>query len=265
MRLRLANGLSIAYRTRGAGPAILLMHPVGARGAFWDAVIAELEGEFRLIAPDFRGHGDSDASADDFKLGDLAADMAELLRAAGQPPAVAVGCSMGGMVAQALACEAPELRRGFVIANTAHRRDDAGRATMEQRASQAEKGMPTVLNTTLSRWFDAPTLVAKPELAARAKNWLLEADPVVHARAWRAIRDLNYAERLKANKTPALAIAGLRDQSTPVAAMRAMANDIPRCGYREIDSGHLAPLEEPALFAALLREFAGGLAQGQQR
>lgn len=259
MRFRLSNGLSIAYRTRGVGRTILLLHPVGLRGEFWDAVIRELENEFRLIAPDTRGHGDSDVPAGPFSLDDLATDFAELLRAVGQPPAIVVGCSMGGMAAQALACCAPELLRGFVIANTAHRRDDQGRATMEQRALQAEKGMPIVLNTTLSRWFDAPTLVGKPELVARARDWLLEADPVVHAHSWRAIRDLNYAERLKANRLPALAIAGLRDQSTPVAAMHAMARDIPHCAIREIDSGHLAPLEEPAAFAAILRDFAGKL------
>ena len=260
MRFRLSNGLSIAYRTRGAGRPIVLLHPVGLRGAFWDGVIAELEGECRLIAPDFRGHGDSDAPATGFGLDDLASDIVELLRAVGQPPALVVGCSMGGMVAQAIGCLAPAVARGIVIANTAHLRNEQGRATMEQRALQAEKGMPIVLPTTLSRWFDAQTMVARPELVARARDWLIEADPVVHAWSWRAIRDLNYAERLKSLTIPALAIAGLRDQSTPVAAMQAMARDIPHCAYREIDSGHLAPLEEPARFAALLREFMGGLA-----
>lgn len=259
MRFRTSSGLSIAYRSRGVGRTMLLLHPVGLRGAFWDGVIRELEGDYRLIAPDFRGHGDSDAADGPFSLDDLAADVAELLRAVGQPPAIVAGCSMGGMVAQALACRAPDLLRGFVIANTAHRRDEQRRATMEHRAVQAEKGMPIVLNTTLSRWFDAPSLIAKPELVARARDWLLEADPVVHAHAWRAIRDLDTAERLKANRVPALAIAGLRDQSTSVADMHAMAHDIPHCAIREIDCGHLAPLEEPQAFAAILREFAGRL------
>jgi 3-oxoadipate enol-lactonase len=260
MRFKLSNGLSIAYRTRGVGRTIVLLHPVGVRGAFWDDVVRELESDYRLIVPDARGHGDSDASSKPFDLDDLASDIAELLRAVGHPPAVVVGCSMGGMVAQAIACNAPDLVRGFVVANTAHRRDDQGRATMEQRALQAEKGMAIVLPTTLSRWFDAPTMVAKPELVARARDWLLEADPVIHAWSWRAIRGLNYSERLKSVPMPALAIAGLRDQSTPVSAMQAMAKDIPGCAYREIDSGHLAPLEEPVQFAALLREFVAGLA-----
>jgi 3-oxoadipate enol-lactonase len=260
MRFKSKSGLSLAYRTRGAGRTVALLHPVGLCGAFWDSVIAELESECRLIAIDARGHGDSDAPASGFTLDDLAGDVIEFLRALGQAPAVVVGCSMGGMTAQGIAVLAPDVVRGVVIANTAHLRNDQSRAMLEQRAVQAEKGMPIVLPTTLSRWFDQRTLIANPELAARARDWLLAADPVVHAWSWRAIRDLNYAERLKTLSVPAMAIAGLRDQSTPVAAVQEMARTIPHCAYREIDSGHLAPLEEPKLFAAALREFMAGLA-----
>ncbi len=256
MRFRTSSGLSIAYRSRGQGRTIVLLHPVGVCGAFWDGVIAELEGEFRLIAVDARGHGGSDVPSKPFNLDDLADDVAELIRAVGQAPALVAGCSMGGMTAQAIGVRAPELLSGIVIANTAHRRNDQGRATMEARAQAALKGMPTTLHTTLSRWFDADLQVLRPDLVLKARDWLLEADPVVHCWSWRAIRDLNYADQLAHLKVPALAIAGLRDQSTPVAAMKDLAATIPGCDYREMDTGHLAPLEQPAQFAAHLREFA---------
>ena len=256
MRFRTSSGLSIAYRSRGQGRTMVLTHPVGVCGAFWDGVVAELEGEFRLITPDARGHGDSDVPAQAFNLDDLADDIAELIRAVGQAPSIVVGCSMGSMTAQAIGVRAPELLAGVVIANTAHRRNDAGRATMEARAQAALKGMPTTLQTTLSRWFDADLQILRPDLVLKARDWLLEADPVVHCWSWRAIRDLNYAEQLAHLKVPAMAIAGLRDQSTPVAAMKDLAATIPNCDYREMDTGHLAPMEKPAEFAAHLRDFA---------
>ena len=93
----------------------------------------------------------------------------------------------------------------------------------------------------------------------KARDWLLAADPVVHAWSWRAIRDLDTGDRLASATVPGLVIAGLRDQSTPVAAMKDMAATIPRCEYREVDTGHLAPLEQPAAFAAHLREFLNRL------
>ena len=256
MNFRTQSGLSIAYRSRGQGRTMVLLHPVGLCGAFWDPVVAELEKEFRLITPDARGHGQSDVPAQAFGLDELADDVAELIRAVGQAPTLVVGCSMGGMTAQAISVRAPELLAGVVIANTAHRRNDAGRAVMEQRAQAALKGMPTVLQTTLSRWFDADLQLLRPELVMQARDWLLEADPVVHCWSWRAIRDLNYAMQLEIMRRPAMAIAGLRDQSTPVSAMKDLAATIPGCDYRELDTGHLAPLEQPAQFAALLRSFA---------
>lgn len=259
MRFRNSSGHSISYRSRGQGRTIVLLHPVGICGAFWGGVIAELEEEFRLIAPDARGHGDSDVPSRAFNLDDLAEDVAELIRAVGQAPTIVAGCSMGGMTAQAIAVRAPELLSGVVIANTAHRRNDQGRATMEARAQAALNGMPTILQATLSRWFDTELQVVRPDLVLKARDWLLEADPVVHCWSWRAIRDLNYAEDLRRLNVPAMAIAGLRDQSTAVAAMKDMAASIPRCDFREMDTGHLAPLEKPAEFAAHLRDFANKL------
>jgi 3-oxoadipate enol-lactonase len=259
VKFRLKSGLGIHYTTRGAGRSVVLMHPIGVTGEIWDDVVAELEDEYRLIVPDFRGHGDSDVPATPFKLPDLVADVVELVRAVGQPPAVFVGCSMGGMVAQGIAVEAPEIAAGIVIANTAHLRNDQGRAAMEQRAVAAEKGMPPTLPTTLARWFDARTQLARPDLVTLAKAWLSEADPVVHAWAWRAIRDLDYGDRLVKADIPALAIGGTRDQSTSAATVREMAAAMRRCAFSEIDSGHLSPLEEPAEFAAVLRDFLTSL------
>ena len=259
MRFKTKSGLSLAYKTRGHGRTVVLLHPVGLCGSFWDPVIAELENEFRLIAPDTRGHGESDVPGSSFNLDDLADDVAELVRAVGQAPTVIVGCSMGGMIVQALCVRYPELLAGSVIANTAHRRNDQSRAAMEQRAVESEKGMPHGLINTLSRWFDAELQLLRPDLVLRARDWLLNADPVVHAWSWRAIRDLNYTEQLAKSCVPSLVIAGSRDQSTPVAAMKDMAASIPNCGYREMDTGHLAPMEQPALFAWHLREFTNGL------
>ena len=259
MRFLTRSGLSLSYKTRGQGRTIVLMHPVGVCSDFWDPVIQELEGEFRLIAPDARGHGESDVPSKSFGLDDLADDIAELIRAVGQSPTLAVGCSMGGMMAQALVARVPELLRGAVIANTAHRRDDAGRAAMEQRAQAAEAGMPTTIKTTLSRWFDADMQVMRPDLVLKARDWLLSADPIVHAWSWRAIGGLNYTGQLAQTKVPCMALAGLRDQSTPVAAMKAMADDISNCRYVEMDTGHLAPMEKPQEFAAHIRDFANSM------
>ena len=55
MNFRTQSGLGIAYRSRGKGRTMVLLHPVGLSGTFWDPVVAELENDFRLITPDARG------------------------------------------------------------------------------------------------------------------------------------------------------------------------------------------------------------------
>lgn len=259
MRFRLQSGFSLRYITRGAGRLVALMHPIGLRAEFWSPVIAELQHRYRLVAIDARGHGDSDFSGP-FKLDDLANDAVELVRAVGAGPAVFVGCSMGGMVAQGVAALAPDIADAIVIANTTYTRDDSGRAMIEQRAVQAEKGMPVIAPSTLARWFNAQCQLNRPDLVLMARDWLLANDPAVHAIAWRAIRDLNFAEALRQSPLPKLCIGGSDDQSAAPSAVRQMADELPHATYREIaGAGHLAPLEEPREFAALLRAFIDAL------
>ncbi len=261
MRFRLKSGLSLRYRTRGIGPVILLLHPVGLRLEFWDHVVKELEAEFRLIALDTPGHGESDVPNTSFTLDDLVADVAEFLDVLAPEGAIAVGCSMGGMIVQGLAVAGGQRLRGAVIANTAHLRNDAGRAAMEQRAVDVARGMPAIVESTLARWFDADVQRTKPAMVAIARDWLEEADPIVHGWSWRAIKNLAYGEHLRSVTMPTLALAATNDQSTPVAAMHAMAAVLPNGSFREIATGHLAPLEDPIGFAAIVREFSRTLVE----
>ena len=66
-----------------------------------------------------RGHGLSDAPEGDYFMGDLVADAAGLMDDLGLRDAVFVGLSIGGVVAQGLAAERPDLVRAAVLSNTA--------------------------------------------------------------------------------------------------------------------------------------------------
>ena len=257
MRFRLKNGLCVGYKTRGLGPTIVLIPAIGLPKEFWDPVIAELESHYRCIAMEVRGHGESDVPGQPFDMDDLSDDVIELVRAIGGGKAIVGGCSMGGQIAQGVGVKAPELLNGIFISNTGYLRDDKIRAVMEARAVAAENGMPGPIWTTLNRWFDAAYQKAHPEHVSLAHNWLINADPIVHAWSWRAIKGLPYAERLRSLKVPALAIAGGHDQSSGASEVEAMAKALPNCMYRECkDAGHLSPLEQPAQYAAFLKEFA---------
>src|SRR5690606_32531786 len=149
--------LTSGYFSRGSGDLIVFLHPIGTDKSLWEPVVDILQDRYRLLAIDFRGHGDSDTPSAPFTLADLAGDVAELLSIlGGGKAAVVVGCSMGGMVAQELALSDNGLIRGIVLANTAHTLPEQGRTMMRQRAETARAGMANLVEITIDRWFSEP-------------------------------------------------------------------------------------------------------------
>lgn len=259
MRFRLKSGLALGYKTRGMGPLVVMVPPIGCPKEFYDPLIARLEHRCRVIAVEIRGHGESDVPPGPFTLDDCAGDVIELVRAVGNGQKIVVGgCSMGAMVAMGTAVLAPDLVSGLLISNT-HQRDANGRALIGSRADAALPGMPNALATTLERWFNPAYRTAHPEHVALARDWLANADPVVHAWSWRAIQGLDYADRLKALRCPVMVVAGEADQSSSVTEVRHFAEEI-GAHYRLVPgAGHCTPLENPQAYAAHICEFLDGL------
>ncbi len=78
-------------------PTLLVIHGVTASHRCWDMLAAALPG-FRLIAPDLRGRGRSNALPGPYGMVQHADDMADVLDFLGVPKALVVGHSMGGWV-----------------------------------------------------------------------------------------------------------------------------------------------------------------------
>jgi pimeloyl-ACP methyl ester carboxylesterase len=101
-------------------PAVVLLHGWTATADLNFYTCYDALGEhFRVLAFDHRGHGSGMRTRRRFRLEDCADDVAELLDAVGAGPAIAVGYSMGGAVAQLLWRRHPESVRGLVLAATA--------------------------------------------------------------------------------------------------------------------------------------------------
>lgn len=82
-----------------AAPPLLLVHGGRDHARSWDAIAAAFADRFRVIAPDLRGHGDSDWVSDgSYEMGDLVADMAALFDVLAIESAAVVGHSLGGNV-----------------------------------------------------------------------------------------------------------------------------------------------------------------------
>ena len=104
---------------RGAG-TLMLIHGVGCTAELnWRRVLVPLSRHFHVIAADLRGHGDGIRANSRFRLEDCADDVAALAGTLGLDRFIAVGYSMGGMVAQLLYQRHASLLSGLVLCATA--------------------------------------------------------------------------------------------------------------------------------------------------
>lgn len=86
-----------------AGQPLLFLHGTGCDSSDWVRVIEGLPRNWRCIALDFRGHGQSSVPMQHFTLADLADDVLHLTDDLGLEKFVIVGHSLGGMVAMEVA------------------------------------------------------------------------------------------------------------------------------------------------------------------
>jgi pimeloyl-ACP methyl ester carboxylesterase len=110
------------------GPPLLLLHGGGQTRGAWGAAGARLaELGWRVVAPDLRGHGESDwVDGGTYDVDLFADDVRALVAGLGAPP-VLVGASLGGLSSLLAAGERPRAHaRALVLVDVAHRPEPAG-------------------------------------------------------------------------------------------------------------------------------------------
>jgi 3-oxoadipate enol-lactonase len=239
----------------GAGPSLLLLHPVGLDLTCWDEIAWRCLRQFRVIRVDLAGHGRSPLPAPGYALADYARDVGLLLREQSSGPAAVVGSSFGGMVAQALAIEHSDLVNNLVLCGCPNEFSDEARPTIADRGAAAERGgMEAVLDATLQRWF-TPSFIASGATRP-VRQRLLSNDPRGWATAWRAISRLNTTKGLRQLKLATCCIAGELDVSVPPEAVRRLCSQI--CGGKLVvlpAAPHMMHLEQPDQFAMVVLDF----------
>ena len=101
-------------------PTVMLLHGwiVTADLNWHGAYDALVDAGYRVLAIDHRGHGRGLRAMSRFRLADCAADAAAILRQLEAAPAIVVGYSMGGVIAQLMARDHPDVIRGLVLSAT---------------------------------------------------------------------------------------------------------------------------------------------------
>jgi pimeloyl-ACP methyl ester carboxylesterase len=142
----------------GSGPAIVLLHGIGAEYRTWDS-IAALTGRFETLSYDFPGHGEAPPPDGSYEIGDLAEQLLTVLNTSGIERAHIVGSSLGGMVALDFAASWPERVERLVLCDTTPALSEGMRDEFLATGNQARAAMARADLMDMAEEIFVPTLV----------------------------------------------------------------------------------------------------------
>ncbi len=265
------NGTKVAFDDAGSGPPLLLLHAGIADRRMWSDVLAAFAQDFRTIAPDHRGFGDTPIPNSAFSW---TADLVGLLEALQIERASLVGVSMSGHVAIDLALTHPErvdrmVLVGAGLAGWDH--DDEMVAADEAEEAALEAGdLDAAAWGQVRFWQDGPERSAaevEPRLRQRVFEMQRHAyaidEPAAeltwlvpeyrHELTWLVPE---YRPRLGEIDARTLVLAGSLDRSDIRRMAPVLAAEIPNARYRELPGvAHLPPMEDPVAFVDVVRGF----------
>lgn len=86
-RMETLNGVQLYFEVHGTGEPLVLLHGFSGSSQDWKASLQEWGGDFQLIVPDLRGHGQSSILSKPFRHEEASADTFEMLDHLGIRPA----------------------------------------------------------------------------------------------------------------------------------------------------------------------------------
>lgn len=268
MKTEIVNGVRLAFVDRGSGTPVVLVHGFPLDHSMWNAQIDALARDYRVIAVDLRGFGQSEAGDETVTIQQYADDTAGLLDALSiEDQVVFAGLSMGGYVGWQFWRKYPSRVKGLILCDTRAVADTpemaAGRLEMADRV--LAEGPEPLVETMLPKLFGQPTVQNRPEVVESLRGVMLSTDRRAIAAAARGMAQRpDVTTMLGRIDCPSLVIVGRLDAISTPEEMRSIADAIPPARYVEIaDSGHMTTMEKPAEVNAAMLDFLGRIATGR--
>jgi pimeloyl-ACP methyl ester carboxylesterase len=267
-----AHDIDTFYLEAGHGPAVVLLHGLGATNASMLPTLAELSRDHRVLAPDLPGFGDSSKPVRPYHAAFFARWLSAFLDAVGVRRAHVIGNSMGGRAAIETALRAPERVDRLVLyaPSMAFRRLRLFTPIVRLLAAEMA-AFPMVVPrgyvlTVLRSMFARPERVPDAWHEAAVDEFLrVFSTPRGRIAFFSAARQIyleeaygqrGFWDRLPSLSRPALFIWGNVDRLVPVAFARHVEAAVPHARSVVLDDcGHVPQFEHPTRTHALVRDF----------
>ena len=195
-------------------PPLVLGGSLGTTLDMWRPQVQALATNFRVIGIDHRGHGESPAPEGPYTLADMGGDVLALLDRLGIERFHYVGLSIGGMVGQWLAINAPERVDRLVLLATSPHMGPA--RNWRDRAELArEQGTAALADSVVERWFTPAFAKDHPRQVALLRDQIVATPDQGYAGCCGAIEGHDTRDDLHRVKAPTLVVSGADDPSTP--------------------------------------------------
>lgn len=240
----------LALSVAGEGRLLLFLHGLGGRRQNWDAQLAFFSKQFKAVAWDARGYGDSDDYDGPLQFSIFSEDILRVLEYFKTDKASLVGLSMGGRIARNFALHHPERVDRLVLANTS---PGFGSLTPQEVHDFVER------RRNADPVAQAKLLVS-PRAHPGAFDDLVASLGAVHRESYlktvKASVAQDQAAPIERIQAPTLVVTSEDDRLYPPAIAQDMARRIPGARLAVIEgAGHLSNMEQPDRFNQVVLEF----------
>ena len=247
-----ANGTDIWFETKGAGPALVLIHANPFDHDLWLYQSAHFSTWFRIVGIDIRGYGRSANVTGEFSLEDMCNDVIGVMDDLGIARAIAMGCSVGSGITIGLGLDHAERFDALVLVG-----GNSGASNRYMKRVEGYRANLGEYHIKHMRELVAPAF-AESKLGRHLLSLFVEREPRLKgdaiAQVFRAGNGTDCTPRLHEMKVPTLVINGEFDHS--LAAGQRTASLVPGAHHRILkDTGHACCIEDPAGFDELVIAF----------
>ncbi|MCB0309202.1 MAG: alpha/beta fold hydrolase [Bdellovibrionales bacterium] len=262
--------MSIHYIDQGRKDAlpVIFLHGFPLNLEMWNEQMKVVSEQYRAIAYDIRGHGQSDVEDGQYTIESHVDDLIALLDQLNIKKVVIVGFSMGGYIALRALERNPERFRGAVLSNTKSEADTDMNKLNRFKAMKSvkENGIEAFADGFLKMAFAPETFKTNPEIVENIRK-VIKMTPsrsIMGTLLALAARTDTTSVLIKI-KVPTLILVGEKDEITSPKDAKSMHEKIERSELHIIpNAAHMSNLENPFVYNEKLLNFLRRLLEIQQ-
>lgn len=255
------NKLTVSYNDHGPedAPVIIFIHGFPFNKSMWDVQMVALKDNYRVIAYDIRGHGNSDPGIDDFFIELFVNDLLRFMEKLGIEKSILCGLSLGGYIALNAVLKFPKRFDALILNDTQCIAD-----TLEIKENRClaiirimKNGVEQYADESIKNLFALQSFIKKQNVITTVKEMILNTPKQTLCNTLHALAERkDICDQLQEINIPVLIMVGKEDKITPIAAAQQMHEKIRDSTLKIIPhAGHVTNLENPAAFKFQLVKF----------